>query len=240
MKPALIALLVLFQASPDNIEPPPFVAPDPATDYSLDVTADFVPGNSANQAADECLATLSSSPSAEHGSRVSAFQLFNHYPPKRDGRDPGSVDIEPPEPSLSKLMDCLPGLPFPFAVLADGLLTEGTLALLSPVAAWELGDGYIAFYLYKNYEVVDGEGDSIQILAVTIDASGKALHAIPAASSWYEYEGSIRIRDFLFLGGEFVTIEEVFDPRHRDESGNVLDYLDAPEASVIQKHQIPF
>ena len=117
---------------------------------------------------------------------------------------------------------------------------KGTLALLSPVAAWKLGDGYIAFYLHKNYEMLDGEGDSIQISAVAIDASGKALHAIPAASSWYEYEGSIRIRDFLFLGGEFVTIEEVFDPRHRDESGNVLDYLDAPEASVIQKHQIPF
>ena len=185
---------------------------------------------------DICIATLAAAEQAEDGSELSAFLIFNDYPPSQIKDEPGKVNVASVETSFPGLMACIEDNPFNFNILVDGVLEEGETHMISPLTAWKISGGYLAFYLHKNYEDSDGEGESVEISGIYVDISGSPAEYIQGLSSWYEYEGSVRIRNFYYSNGEFVTTEEVFDPSEQDESGNVLDYIESPKKSIIKVH----
>jgi hypothetical protein len=184
----------------------------------------------------KCIETLSSSKRTEEGDALSAFKQWNEYPPSASTIAPGDANLESSSPEISGLSSCLDSNPFTFEVLVDGILINGDLEHLTPLASWKLPNGYMAFYMHKNYEVSDGEGESVEISSVIFDMDGKALRGIQEVSSWYEYEGSIRIRDLAYIDGNFVTSEEVFDPQEQDDTGNVLEYNNERGISVIRRY----
>ncbi|MEN1944676.1 hypothetical protein WCE55_12590 [Luteimonas sp. MJ293] len=127
---------------------------------------------------------------------------------------------------------------FSFHILTNGVISKGSLAQVVPFAAWRLPGGYLAFYIHNNYEVQDGEGVVVEISAIVLDEAGAVAKHIPEVSSWFEYEGSIRVRDFVYADGSALTTEEVFDPAERDGLGNVLLLLERPERSVFRVYEL--
>lgn len=183
-----------------------------------------------------CIAALATAKKAEDGAKLSAFRLFNDYPPSPTKKVLSSVDTAS-TPSLSHgLAACVENSTFAFNILIDGVLIEGALPQIHPLTAWEISGNHLAFYLHKNYEMTDGEGESVEISAIFFDSTGLPIESIQGISSWYEYEGSVRIRDFRYSNGNFVTTEKVFDPAERDHHGNVLKYGDNFEDTLIKTY----
>lgn len=175
-------------------------------------------------AGDACLSALASAKGVEDESSISAFRVFNTYPPVTGERKPKNVTINSVKTDTPKIVDCLRRPTFSFKTLVDEVLTQGGDATVYPLTAWKVPGGYIVFYIYKTYEVADGEGESVDISALVVDKSGAPQKIVHSVSSWYEYEGSIRIRDFHYDSGTYMTTEQVFDPSAVDKEGNVLDY----------------
>lgn len=171
----------------------------------------------------ECLASLHRSSTHERVVRISAFELFNDPLPSASTIDPAdantssvvTTDISP---------SCLPRVPFSFDVLREGVLTEGTNADLTPVSATRLDDDFIVFYLHEAYEVGDGEGEAIEVSLVVFNEKGNITRSHRSFSSWYQYEGSIRVRDGTLDHGTIITQEVVYDPARLDAVGNVVEY----------------
>lgn len=180
--------------------------------------------SSITDAGKKCLNALAAAKDIKEESFISAFRVFNTYPPVTGERKPKNVTITSVKTDTPKIVDCLRRPTFSFKTLVDGVLTQGGDATVYPVTAWKIPEGYIVFYIYKTYEVADGEGESVDISALVVDKSGAPQKTMHSVSSWYEYEGSIRIRDFHYDSGTYMTTEQVFDPSAVDKEGNVLDY----------------
>lgn len=242
MRRTIIALTMLIQACSATVDSEAPVAMSPQADRiepqsgSEKKRAGLLPVVR-NEA---CVVALTAAKKVEDKRTLSVFRLFNEYPPSHAKKDPGTVDTTSVPTHSPELMSCLENLPFTFDVLVDGLLVKGSRSRLSPLTAWEVPGGHLAFYLHKNYVMDDGEGESVEISAIALDGVGKPVGSIQGLSSWYEYEGSVRIRDFVQSNGEFTTIEEVFDPVEQDEAVNVLDYAGSGERSIFKRYSLEF
>ncbi|MGY0651016.1 hypothetical protein ACW7GZ_03960 [Luteimonas sp. A537] len=185
-----------------------------------------------------CAKALSFAEKVSEGT-LSAFRVFNDYPPVANAKSPGEVVIEPFPDQITALSACLPKNAFEFKVLTDGVLVNGTESQLFPLSVWRIQENYyLVTYLHKNYDMSDGEGEAVEVSGIVLDANGKPIKPMQELSSWYEYEGSIRIRDLHYLNGKFTTTEEVFDPVERDEAGRALDYVNDHGNDVIKEHYL--
>lgn len=242
MKLALVVLAILLQSCSMGTAPEISGAASPESKNHAERHEEKTYGTPSSQAlpvrSDTCIATLVTAEQAEDGSELSAFMTFNDYPPSQNKYEPSEVDVASAGTKFTELMACIEGNPFNFNVLIDGVLEEGETHMISPLTAWKTSGGYLAFYLHKNYEDRDGEGESVEVSGVYIDLSGSPVKYIQGLSSWYEYEGSVRIRNFYYSNGEFVTTEEVFDPSEQDEFGNVLDYIESPRKSIKEVYSL--
>ncbi|WP_157515323.1 hypothetical protein [Luteimonas abyssi] len=174
----------------------------------------------------------------DDGESLSAFGTFNDLPPSQGKVALEDADITSRAATMPGLRACTENLHFSFSILVDGILTEGASLQMYPVMAWRAPQGYLAFFMHKNYETLDGEGETTEISALALDRSGRPIRLLPAVSSWYEYEGSIRIRDFVYSSHQFMTTEEIFDPLERDELGNVLTYKEDARSGASAVHEI--
>lgn len=173
------------------------------------------------------------------GYSFSVFRLFNPHPPIAAAKSPADISLHAPSNRQQVLLECVPEGAFDFKILEAGLLREGSIRDLHPVGVFRLEGGkFLALYLHKNYETTDGEGVIIEVSGLLINASGRAMDAVQGLSSWYEYEGSVRIRDFAYVAGSIVTSEQTYDPSVRDGVGNALEYLDSTAMKVVEIYQI--
>ncbi|MFZ7097238.1 hypothetical protein ACOPJQ_05260 [Luteimonas dalianensis] len=164
--------------------------------------------------------------------KLSAFNLFNENSLSADTPDPAEINVPANNRSPASIA-CLPPDYFNFLKIIEGELVAGTNEDVSLISAWRIPDDrYFMAYLYKAYVVEDGEGSSIIISGVIADPKGEPLAFAEEISSWYQYEGSVRIRDFSYSKGRFVQTEEVFDPIEVDEIGRPIQYLSNGKESV--------
>lgn len=188
----------------------------------------------------ECAKSLLSAEEVSEGTQ-SAFGVFNDYPPAANSKSPGELVIKSFSDQLMALSVCSPKHIFEFNVLRDGVLVNGTDSHLFPLSAWRIqGNYYLVTYLHKNYEMNDGEGEMVELSGIVLDATGSPIRSMQELSSWYEHEGSIRIRDLHYLNGKFTTTEEVFDPVERDETGHPLSYVNDQGKVVIREQHLPY
>ena len=186
-----------------------------------------------------CASALLLAEKIKETSIISAFRTFNEYPPTSRTKRPDEIAIEQSSANLSALVSCSPAGAFEFTTLTDGILSKGTASQLHPMSAWKLPEGgYLVTYLHKNYEIGDGEGVSIEISGIVLDAAANPVKSFAGLSSWYEYEGSIRIRDLTYTNGSLVTTEEVFDPAERDQVGRIFAYRNDGRKHIIESHQL--
>lgn len=219
-------------------------SPDAPSPVASDVSVTSGHGHSDTRSKDHrgrsCLSALDGAEYIDGERRLSAFRTFNNYPPSQDKAALDNVDLASIPARIPGLHSCLEDSHFAFKVLVDGVLTDGAPSQMYPLTAWRIPQGYLVFFLHKNYEAVEGEGETIEISALALDAYGTSVQPLPTVSSWYEYEGSIRIRDFAYLNHRFVTTEEIFDPLERDESGFALTYQEAPRNKHSSGYEIDF
>lgn len=239
MNRLLILLAVLVQACP--AAPPASSAPtQPGTIASqahLRPEYRLPEENPQTQLAPSCSQALAQADDAEDGSTLSAFRLFNSYPPTTHVASPGEVVLSPRHGRPAGLSTCLPENSFHFMLLIDGILVKGNAAQVHPLSVWELPDGlYLVAYLHRNYEMDDGEGDSIEVSGLLVDPEGHPVTPVQELSSWYEYEAAIRIRDFHYKDGRLVTTEEIFEPSNRDDNGFALGYVRDQAPRIIKEH----
>ncbi|QCO67889.2 hypothetical protein E5843_09170 [Luteimonas yindakuii] len=238
MKSTALVLATLIQACAVSESPD---APSPvASDASVTSGHGRSDIRSKDHRGGSCFSALAGAEDIDEEQRLSAFRTFNNYPPSQGKAALDDVDLASIPARTPGLSSCLEDSHFSFKVLVDGVLTEGAPSQMHPLTAWRIHQGYLVFFLHKNYEVVDGEGETVEISALALDASGTSVQSLPAVSSWYEYEGSIRIRDFAYLNHRFVTTEEIFDPLERDESGIVLTYQEVPRNKRFSGYEIDF
>lgn len=168
---------------------------------------------------------------------LSAYGLFNRHPPGSDTGSPGELPIETASGALASLLSLLPdGFPR-FEILENGVLRSGSKDDANPLGIFRTPDGlFVAAYLHRNYEMRDGEGVSIEISGMIFDSEGDLLHLEQDLSSWYEYEGAIRIRNFVYSRGCLVTTEQVFDAVERDQSGKALSYVAHDEPGIVKTY----
>ncbi|MDU9393970.1 hypothetical protein [Pseudomonas sp. zfem002] len=172
----------------------------------------------------DCVRNIESRFSPRAPARLSAFRVFNRYPPVASILRPDTVSF------LGKRIvgldgACLERPSIKFNVLEqDGNLREGTPDDLSVYKLWRVEKGFFAAYMYKKYEVGDGEGESIVLALVRYDSFGMIVNLIEEVSSWYEYEGAIRLRDALLGDDSLRLFETVYDVEEVDEQGNVVKY----------------
>lgn len=182
-----------------------------------------------------CLASLRANSGGGKISELSVFREFNKYPPV-----PSSVlkprNVKLPAGQINLASQCLAYLPFDFDVFDDDKLRKGRLDDVSPIYLWEVETGYLVVYIYRGYEQEDGEGEMVVMSAAMYDALGRVDEYIKEVSSWYEYEGSIRIRDAKFRGREVVISEMVFDPVRLGVEGRVLKYRNTGGSSKIRSY----
>ena len=159
------------------------------------------------------------------GFSLSVFRRFNPYPPEAPAKGPDGISLRASSSTQQDLLDCVPEGAFDFDVLEAGMLRGGSVRDLHPIDIFRVeGGNFIALYLHKDYETTDGEGVTIEASGLLMDSTGRVIDATQGLSSWYEYEGSIRIRDFIYAEGTVVTSEEVYDPSVVDSVGNPLKY----------------
>lgn len=186
-----------------------------------------------------CAEALSFAQLLDDDTTFSVFKRFNSYPPVAPLRSPGDGPMPTVEEDVHGLLSCVPDGAIKFSILGDGRLVEGTRKDLYPLGVFRSPEGaYLAVYMHKNYEVGDGEGEVVEASGLLLDPSGEVFGVIQGLSSWYEYEGSIRIRDFLYKSGRAMTTERVYDPVARDEFGNSLGYINTGGSEVVKEHRI--
>ena len=172
----------------------------------------------------------------------SAFGLFNTFPPEPPVKSPDEVSIEISDGTSESREFLLGRLPagFPeFQVLENGVLAAGKREDIEPLGVFRLPGGmYVAAYLHNNYETSDGEGISIEVSGLFLDTTGELLHAAQELSSWFEYEGAIRIRNLVHFNGCFATTEQVHDPVERGPSGSALSYKANDEPRVVRQYHV--
>lgn len=168
---------------------------------------------------------------------LSAYGLFNRYPPGSDAGSPGELSIETASGASASLLSLLPdGFPR-FEVLEKGVLRAGSRDDANPIGIFRTPNGlFVAAYLHRNYEMRDGEGVSIEISGMIFDSEGDLLRLEQGLSSWYEYEGAIRIRNFVYSRGCLATTEQVFDAVERDQSGKALSYVAHDEPGIVKTY----
>lgn len=239
MKKSVAVVLLLSACSsgvPDVAKPP--LGKASASDLQDSALPQVVAGNDAHQVSDACARALALAKPLNEGTRLSAFRLFNSHPPTAPMASPGEVSTLAAAVGAPDLIACVPDGMLEFFVMVDGALTEGTKNDLHPLASFQTPDGtYIAAYVHKNYEVGDGEGEVVEITGVVLESSGRIVGGTRELSSWYEYEGSIRVRDFLYRDGKAITTEQVYDPASTDEVGNPLSYVDVGGTRVLREHR---
>ena len=240
MMKKFVALVFFLSACssgvPDVAKPP--LGEATASDLQGSALALVGTGNDAHNVSDACARALALAKPLAQGARLSAFRLFNAYPPAAQVISPGEASALDAAGSVPDLMACLPEGMLEFSVMVDGVLMKGTKKDLHPLAVFQDPDGaYIAAYLHKSYEVDDGEGEAVEISGVILGSSGRIVGGMRELSSWYEYEGSIRIRDFVYRNGRAITTEQVYDPASTDELGNPLSYVDVGGARVLREHR---
>lgn len=170
-----------------------------------------------------CLTSLKANETGRKISELSVFREFNQYPPR-----PFSVlrprDVKLPLSQIKLDSQCLTYMPFDFDIFESAELREGRINDLHPIYLWGEESGFVVIYMHRSYERKDGEGEAVIFSAVIYDSSGQAGGYIKEVSSWYEYEGSIRIRDAKLVGGEVTIGEIIFDPIELDVEGRILKY----------------
>lgn len=186
-----------------------------------------------------CFDGISAGEPLREGYSFSVFRLFNPHPPIAAAKSPDGISPHAPSNEHQALLACVPEGAFDFGVLEAGLLREGSIRDLHPIGVFRVGGGkFLALYLHKDYETDDGEGVIIEVSGLLINGAGRAMDVLQGLSSWYEYEGSIRIRDFAYVAGSIVTSEQTYDPSVRDGVGNTLEYLDSTAMKVVEIYQI--
>lgn len=175
----------------------------------------------------------------DDGFVLSAFGRFNSQPPVPPIISPEVVAIPSAQKHMGDLRSCLPdGFP-EFDVLDRGALVKGARGQVYPLGVFHAADElYLAAYLHKNYEMSGGEGGTVEISGVFLDSAGGVLSVEQELSSWYEYEGSIRVRDLSYHDGYFVKTEQVYDPGERDGSGHPLEYVGGAGRKIIKEYRI--
>lgn len=185
---------------------------------------------------ESCAQVLATSVAPGDGEKLSAFNLFNKGLPSASTPTPAEMEIPVNTDSPSSTA-CLPPNYFDFLKFVDGELVAGTSRDVSLVSIWRLPeDHYFITYLYKAYETKDGEGSSFIISGTIADSAGRPLAVADEISSWYHYEGSVRIRDFSYSKGRFVQTEEVFDPLEVDEVGRPIRYISNGKRTMKEGH----
>lgn len=239
MKKFLALILFLSACSsgaPDMAELSRSDAPIPRGQNSPHVQANA--RNETNKVSGACAAALSLADRLDDGTTFSVYKRFNPYPPVSPVRSPGDISMPVATEGGLDLVACVPEGMIDFSILDNGSLVAGTIKDLYPLGVFQATDGfYIAFYLHKDYEVGDGEGEVVEVSGLVLDSSGEIANVVQGLSSWYEYEGSIRIRDFLYEAGRAVTTEQIYDPVARDESGYPLTYVDVGGIKVLKEHR---
>lgn len=164
---------------------------------------------------------------------LSAYGHFNVALPRGRTSTPGEVSIESShDGGLRSLLP--PGFP-EFSVLENGVLRRGLSDDTHPLGVFQMPDGTcLAAYLHNNYEFGDGEGVSIEISGLFLDSAGGLLGAEQELSSWYEYEGSIRIRNLVHADGCLATDEQIFEPVDRDRSGRPASYMARDKPMIVE------
>lgn len=172
------------------------------------------------------------------GYSFSVFSRFNPYPSLAPAKRPDDITLRAPTATPNELLACVPEGAFEFDILEAGLLRAGTIRDLHPIGVF-LADGgnFLALYLHKNYETIDGEGVTVEASGLLMDPTGQVIDAAQELASWYEYEGSIRIRDFVYAEGSLVTTEQVYDPSAFDSVANPLKYREGG-MEVIKKYDL--
>ena len=174
------------------------------------------------------------------GFSLSAFGHFHDYPPVSTVQSPADVSISKDRTADQALIACLPGSLPNFMFLDEGVLVPGTAADVQPIGVFKTPDGTrLLAYLHKGYSQDDGEGETVHVSAVFLDAYGSVLGIEQGVSSWYEYEGSIRIRELFHTGGAFVVMESVFDPAKRDQEGRAVSYVNTGGRRMVRRYDFP-
>lgn len=185
-----------------------------------------------------CFDGISAGEPLREGYSFSVFRLFNPHPPIAAAKSPDGISPHAPSNEHQALLACVPEGAFDFEVLEAGLLREGSIRDLHPIGVFRVGGGkFLALYLHKNYETIDGEGVTVEASGLLMDPTGQVIDAAQELASWYEYEGSIRIRDFVYAEGSLVTTEQVYDPSAFDSVGNPLKYREGG-MEVIKKYDL--
>lgn len=172
--------------------------------------------------------------SQEERPYLSAFKKFNDLPPVPGTKlTPDSARLDGLE--LSTSGDCLEPPPFQFYVLENGVLRKNRTDDLRTLHVSRSESGYTTAYLYKRYETSDGEGNSVVLALARHNDVGKVEAYIEEASSWYEYEGSIRMRDAIVGKNVIHITESIYHAERFDPEGNVLSYSIPPSTTRFSK-----